>query len=48
MILIIIDSLTKIANYKPFEITIDALSLIKVIINVVMHYHSLLNSIIGN
>ena len=47
-ILVIIDRLTKMIHYKPVKITINALELAKVIIDVVMQYHSLLNSIISD
>ena len=47
-ILVFIDWLTKMIHYKPVKITINALGLAKIIIDVVMHYHSLLDSIITN
>ena len=47
-ILIIIDRLTKIVYYKPVKVTINAPGLAEVIINVVVRYHDLPNSIITN
>ena len=45
-ILVIINRLTKMVHYKLVKITIDAPSLAEVIINVVLRYHGLLDSII--
>ena len=45
-ILIIVDKLTKMAHYKQVKITIDAPGLAEVIINVVVRYHGLPDSII--
>ena len=47
-IFVIIDKLTKMVHYKPLKITIDALGLVEVIINVVVRHHSLSDSIITN
>ena len=45
-ILIIVDWLAKIVDYKPVKIIIDTPSLTEVIINVVVRHHDLLDSII--
>ncbi len=45
-ILIIVDQLTKMVYYKPVKVIIDAPGLVKVIINVVMHYHGVPESIV--
>lgn len=45
-ILVIIDYLIKIVNYKPIKIIIDIPRLVKVIINVVIYYHEIFKSII--
>ena len=42
-ILIIVDQLTKMVQYKPVKVTIDALGLAKVILDVVVRYHGLLD-----
>ena len=47
-ILVIVDWLTKMFYYKPVKITIDTLRLAKVIIDMVVRYHGLLNSKITN
>lgn len=47
-ILIIIDWLTKIVHYKPVRVTIDTSGLAKVIINVIVRYHSPLDLIVIN
>lgn len=47
LILIIINNLTKIVNYKPVKTTIDIASLRKIIINVVMRHNNLSNSIVS-
>ena len=47
-ILVIIDWLTKMVHYKPVKVTIDALGLVEVLINVVMRYHGLPDSIVTN
>ena len=47
-ILVIIDWLTRIINYKLVKITIDAPSLAKVIIDVVVWHHGLPDSIVTN
>ena len=45
-ILIIVDWLTKMVHYKPVKITINALRLAKIIIDVVVWHHGLPNSIV--
>ena len=45
-ILVIVDWLTKMVHYKPVKITINALGLAEVIINVVVHHHGLPDSIV--
>ena len=45
-ILVIVDRLTKMVHYEPVKITIDAPGLAKVIIDVVVRYHGLPDSII--
>ena len=45
-IFVIVDRLTKMVHYKPVKITINALSLAEVIINVVVRHHGLPNSIV--
>ena len=45
-IFVIVDKLTKIVHYKPVKITINALDIAKVIINIVVWYHDLFNSTI--
>ena len=47
-ILVIVDRLTKMVYYEPVKVTIDALGLAKVILNVVVCYHGLPNSIVTN
>lgn len=47
-ILVIIDKLIKMVYYKQVKITTDALNLANVILNVVIQYHGLLNSIVTN
>ena len=44
-ILVIVDRLTKMVHYEPVKLTIDASGLAGVIIDVVMSYHGLPNSI---
>ena len=46
LIFVIIDRFTKIMYYESIKITINALSLAKVIINAVVRHHDLLDSII--
>ena len=46
LILIIVDKLIKIVNYKPVNIPIDSPGLAEVIIDVVVRYHGLPDSII--
>ena len=45
-ILVIVDWLIKMIYYNPVKITIDAFGLAKVIIDVVMYHHGLLDLII--
>ena len=47
-ILVIINWLTKIVHYQPVKITIDALGLAKVVIDVIVNYHGLLGLIVIN
>ena len=47
-ILDIIHKLTKIIYYKPIKVTIDTLALTEIIIEVVVQYHSLPDSIVSN
>ena len=47
-ILVIVDRLTKIMYYKLVKVTIDALWLAEVILDVVVWHYSLLNSIVTN
>lgn len=46
--LIIIDRLIKIVNYEPVKVSIDALGLVKVIIDIVVQHHGLPDSIFSN
>ena len=46
LILVIVDRLIKRVNYKSVKITIDALDLTEVIIDIVVRHHGLLDSII--
>ncbi len=46
LILVIIDWLTKMVHYRPVKVTINALGLAEVIIDVVMHHHGVLESIV--
>lgn len=43
LILVIVNQLTKMIYYKLVKVTIDTSKLEKVIINVIMQYHSLLD-----
>ena len=45
---VIIDRLTKIVCYEPIKLTIDALNLAEVIINVIVQYYYLADSIISD
>ena len=47
-ILVIVDRLTKMVYYKPVKVTIDAPELAKVIIDMVVLYHGLPDSIVTN
>ena len=46
-ILVIVDWLTKIVHYKSVKVTIDAPGLAKVIIDIVVQHHGLLEFIIS-
>ena len=46
LILVIVDQLTKMVYYEPVKVSIDALGLAEVIIDVVIWHHGLLNSIV--
>ena len=46
LILIIVDRLTKMVHYEPVKVTIHAIGLAKVIINVVVRHHGLPDSIV--
>ena len=45
-ILVIVDRLTKMVYYEPVKVTINIPSLAKVIINVVVYYHGVSESIV--
>lgn len=47
-ILIIIDCLIQIVYYKPVKVIINISSLAKIIINMIIYYHGIFNSIIIN
>ena len=47
-ILIIVDRLRKIVHYEPVKVTINTPGLAGVIIDVVVHHHDLLDSIVSN
>ena len=47
-ILVIVDRLNKIVDYKLVKVNIDAPGLVDVIIDMVVQHHSLLNSIISD
>ena len=46
LILVIVDQLIKMVYYVPVKVTIDISDLAKVIINIIVHYHGVLESII--
>ena len=48
LILVIVNRVTKMEYYEPVKFTTDVSRLTKVIINMVMQYHGLLNSIISD
>lgn len=48
LILVIVNRLTKMVYYKFIKITINTLKLMKIIINMVIQYHGLPDSIINN
>ena len=45
-ILVIVNWLTKTVYYKPVKVTIDALGLAEIIIDMIMRYHNLSDSIV--
>ena len=45
-ILVIVDQLTKMVHYEPVKVTIDASKLAEVILDMVVQYHRLPDSII--
>ncbi len=45
-ILVIVDQLTKMVHYEPVKVTINALGLAKVIINMVVRHHGVPESIV--
>ena len=47
-ILVIVDQLTKMVHYEPVKVTIDALGLAKVILDVVVWHHGLFNSVVSD
>ena len=47
-IFVIVNRLTKIVHYKPVKVTIDALGLAEVILDVVIRHHGLPDSIVNN
>ncbi len=47
-ILVIIDRLTKMVHYEPVKVTIDALGLTEIILDVVVKYHGLPHSIVND
>ena len=46
LILVIVDRLTKMVYYEPVKVTIDALGLAEVILDVVIRHHGLPDSIV--
>lgn len=47
-ILVVIDRLIKMVYYKPIKTIIDVVDLAEVIINIIIKYHGLLESIISD
>ena len=47
-ILVIVDQLTKMVHYEPVKVTIDAAGQVEVILDVVVWYHSLPDSIVSD
>ena len=47
-ILVIVNELTKIVHYKPVKVTINALGLVEVSLDVVVRYHGLLDSVMSD
>lgn len=48
LILVIVERLTKMVYYKRVQIIIDTFSFLKVIINIIVRHHSLLDLIVSN
>ena len=48
LILVIVDRLTKMVHHKPVQMTITAPTLAEVILNIVVQYHGLPNSMVSN
>lgn len=48
MIFVIVNLLTKMVHYKPVKVLINAPNLAKVIIDIVIKHHGLLNSIVSD
>ena len=48
LIFVMVDWLTKSIHYKPIKITINILSLAKIIIFMIVKYYGLYNSIVTN
>lgn len=46
VIIVVVNCCTKMVHYKPVKTTIDSVGIAKVIMDVVVKYHSLLKSII--
>ena len=46
--MVIVDLLMRIVHYEPVKVTINALGLAKVIINMVVRHHGVLESIVTN
>ena len=47
-ILVIVNRLMKIVHYEPVKVTINALGLAEVILDIVVEYYGLLNSIVSD
>ena len=47
-ILVIVDWLTKMVHYKPVKVTINALGLAKVILDMVVRYYDFLNLMVSD
>ena len=46
LILVIVDRLTKMIHYEPVKVMIDTPDLAKVIINMIVRHHAILESIV--